>query len=117
MIRTQELAAARRVDGAEQYFTRARDFGFSKSVDETLAVWDEVLKWPWLSNLKTLFLSGVSVTGSPYLSRLTTFPGYRAAFEERVGRVDWETEYITPVDGDTCWHGLTWEKRPGSAAG
>jgi len=80
-----------------------------------LEVWDEVLKWPWLSNLKTLFLSGVSVTGSPYLSRLTTFPGYRAAFEERVGRVDWETEYITPVDGDTCWHGLTWEKRPGSA--
>lgn len=40
MIRTQELLAARRVDGAEQYFTRARDFGFSKSVDETLAKWD-----------------------------------------------------------------------------
>ncbi len=40
VIRTQELLAARRVDGAEQYFTRARDFGFSKSVDETLAVWD-----------------------------------------------------------------------------
>lgn len=40
VIRTQELLAARRVDGAEQYFTRARDFGFSKSVDETLATWD-----------------------------------------------------------------------------
>jgi LmbE family N-acetylglucosaminyl deacetylase len=40
VIRTQELLAARRVDGAEQYFTRARDFGFSKSVDETLAIWD-----------------------------------------------------------------------------
>jgi LmbE family N-acetylglucosaminyl deacetylase len=40
VIRTQELLAARRVDGAEQYFTRARDFGYSKRVDETLAIWD-----------------------------------------------------------------------------
>ncbi len=40
MIRTQELLAARRLDGAEQYFTRSRDFGFSKSVDETLRIWD-----------------------------------------------------------------------------
>lgn len=40
VIRTQELLAARKVDGAEQYFTRARDFGYSKSVDETLAVWN-----------------------------------------------------------------------------
>lgn len=40
VIRTQELLAARRTDGAEQFFTRARDFGYSKSVDETLAIWD-----------------------------------------------------------------------------
>jgi len=39
LIRTQELLAARRIDGAEQYFTRARDFGFSKSPDETLRIW------------------------------------------------------------------------------
>jgi LmbE family N-acetylglucosaminyl deacetylase len=35
-IRTQELLAARRVDGAEQFFSRANDFGFSKGPDETL---------------------------------------------------------------------------------
>ncbi|HEY1086377.1 MAG TPA: PIG-L family deacetylase, partial [Archangium sp.] len=40
VIRTQELLAARRLDGAEQYFTRARDFGYSKSVTETLEIWD-----------------------------------------------------------------------------
>ena len=40
VIRTEELLAARRVDGAEQFFTRAYDFGFSKSADETLAKWD-----------------------------------------------------------------------------
>ncbi len=40
LIRTQELLAARRVDGAEQYFTRARDFGYSKTAAETLSIWD-----------------------------------------------------------------------------
>lgn len=39
LIRTQELLAARRVDGAEQFFTRARDFGYSKTTDETLSIW------------------------------------------------------------------------------
>jgi LmbE family N-acetylglucosaminyl deacetylase len=39
VIRTQELLAARRMDGAEQYFTRARDFGYSKNPEETLRVW------------------------------------------------------------------------------
>src|SRR5213078_4757792 len=45
VIRTQELLAARRMDGAEQRFTRAVDFGFSKNADETLAFWghDSVL--------------------------------------------------------------------------
>ncbi|HEY8930205.1 MAG TPA: PIG-L family deacetylase [Mucilaginibacter sp.] len=41
LIRTQELLAARRVDGAEQFFTRANDFGFSKGPDETLKIWDK----------------------------------------------------------------------------
>jgi LmbE family N-acetylglucosaminyl deacetylase len=40
LIRTQELLAARRIDGAEQFFTRARDFGYSKSPDETLQIWE-----------------------------------------------------------------------------
>jgi LmbE family N-acetylglucosaminyl deacetylase len=40
IIRTQELLAARRIDGAEQFFSRALDFGFSKSPQETLSIWD-----------------------------------------------------------------------------
>jgi LmbE family N-acetylglucosaminyl deacetylase len=39
VIRTQELLAARRVDGAEQFFTRAIDFGFSKTADESIEKW------------------------------------------------------------------------------
>lgn len=45
-IRTQELLAARRIDGGEQFFTRANDFGFSKEPNETFAIWnkDEVME-------------------------------------------------------------------------
>jgi LmbE family N-acetylglucosaminyl deacetylase len=45
VIRTEELLAARRIDGARQFFTRMRDFGYSKRADETLATWghDEAL--------------------------------------------------------------------------
>lgn len=39
-IRTEELLAARRVDGAQQFFSRAYDFGFSKSAEETFRHWD-----------------------------------------------------------------------------
>ena len=59
LIRTQELLAARRVDGGKQLFSRANDFGFSKHPDETMKIWnkEEVLsdvvwairKWPLLS--------------------------------------------------------------------
>ncbi|MBB2150792.1 PIG-L family deacetylase [Pedobacter gandavensis] len=41
LIRTQELLAARRTDGAEQFFTRANDFGFSKTPEESFKIWDK----------------------------------------------------------------------------
>jgi LmbE family N-acetylglucosaminyl deacetylase len=40
LIRTQELLAARAQDGAEQYFSRAYEFGFSKSSEEALTIWN-----------------------------------------------------------------------------
>ena len=46
VIRSGELLAARRLDGAHQFFTRAEDFGFSKTIDEAFRFWprDSVLK-------------------------------------------------------------------------
>lgn len=41
LLRTQELLAARRIDGGEQRFTRANDFGYSKHPDETLEIWNK----------------------------------------------------------------------------
>ncbi|APG59430.1 PIG-L family deacetylase [Christiangramia salexigens] len=41
IIRTQELLAARKIDGGEQFFTRANDFGYSKTPAETLEIWNK----------------------------------------------------------------------------
>ncbi len=41
LIRTQELLAARRIDGGEQFFTRAYDFGYSKTPEETFNKWNK----------------------------------------------------------------------------
>ncbi|WP_139958107.1 PIG-L family deacetylase [Flavicella sediminum] len=41
VIRTQELLAARAIDGGSQLFSRANDFGYSKHPDETLEIWNE----------------------------------------------------------------------------
>ena len=41
VLRTQELLAARSIDGGEQYFTRAVDFGYSKHPTETLKIWNK----------------------------------------------------------------------------
>ncbi|SFU39579.1 GlcNAc-PI de-N-acetylase [Pustulibacterium marinum] len=41
VLRTEELLAARRVDGGEQFFSRANDFGYSKHPSETLEFWNE----------------------------------------------------------------------------
>ena len=41
LIRTQELIEARKIDGGEQFFSRANDFGYSKNPEETLQIWDK----------------------------------------------------------------------------
>ena len=41
VIRTQELIEARKIDGGEQFFSRANDFGYSKVPSETFAIWDK----------------------------------------------------------------------------
>ena len=41
VMRTEELIQARKVDGSHQFFTRAIDFGYSKTTDETLSLWNK----------------------------------------------------------------------------
>ncbi len=82
----------------------------------SLEAWDEVLKWPWLSELKWLRLHYARQVQAPdffyTVAELENLPAYRSAFEERAETVDWHTETVSPWDGHTCWRGLTWESRP-----
>jgi len=43
LIRTQELLMARKIDGGQQFFSRANDFGYSKNPEETFAIWNKEL--------------------------------------------------------------------------
>jgi LmbE family N-acetylglucosaminyl deacetylase len=69
VIRTQELLAARRNDGGRQYFTRARDFGFSKDYRQTLTKWDHQQVLSDIVRVIRLFRPDVLVT------RFSTEPG------------------------------------------
>jgi len=68
VLRTEELAALHRFDGAEQYFTRAVDFGFSFSIDETFQKWgrDEITA-DYVRMIRTIrpdVIFGMSPTGN-----------------------------------------------------
>src|SRR5215475_15991959 len=68
VLRTEELGAIHRFDGAEQYFTRAVDFGFSFSVDETFEKWgrDEILG-DYVRLIRTIrpdVITGLTPTGA-----------------------------------------------------
>jgi LmbE family N-acetylglucosaminyl deacetylase len=64
VIRTQELLAARRIDGGRQFFTRAIDFGYSKSPDETLRIWDRRQVLSDVVRVIRTFRPDVVITGS-----------------------------------------------------
>ncbi len=70
VLRTQELLEARKIDGARQFFSHAIDFGYSKSAEETLEIWDKEQVLGDLVYIIRYFQPDVI---------LTRFPGDRAA--------------------------------------
>ena len=65
VARTQELLAARRLDGGRQFFTRAKDFGFSKDFQETLRIWDKQQVLSDVVRIIRVFRPDVIVTRFP----------------------------------------------------
>ncbi len=63
LARTHELLAARRVDGARQYFTRALDYGFSKDVNEALRMWEHKKLLGDVVRIYRLFRPDVVIAG------------------------------------------------------
>ncbi|HXU38668.1 MAG TPA: PIG-L family deacetylase [Blastocatellia bacterium] len=118
VMRTEELLAARRLDGAQQFFSRAFDFGFSKSRAETLAKWDrEAVLADMVRVIRTfrplVIVSAWSGTpndghGHHQASGLLTQEAYRAAadpsrFPEQIseGLRVWQARklYVRSFDG------------------
>src|SRR4029077_17286968 len=68
VLRTEELAALHRFDGAEQYFTRAVDFGFSFSIEETFEKWGhEEILGDYVRLIRTIrpdVIAGLTPTGA-----------------------------------------------------
>lgn len=104
LIRTQELLAARRIDGALQYFTRAVDFGFSKTAAETFEQWhkDSVLSdvvWVIRSFQPDVIITRFPTTGEGghghhTASAILAEEAFEAAADP--GRFQWQLKYVQP---------------------
>ena len=102
IIRTQELLAARRIDGAEQFFTRANDFGYSKNPEETFEIWrkDTILSdMVWIiRNFKPdIIISRFPTTGEGghghhTASAILTLEAYSAAADP--ARFPWQLKFV-----------------------
>jgi LmbE family N-acetylglucosaminyl deacetylase len=71
VIRSQELLAARRVDGGRQFFTRAIDFGYSKTPEETLRIWDREQVLADVVRIYRMYQPDVVITRFPHADRDT----------------------------------------------
>jgi LmbE family N-acetylglucosaminyl deacetylase len=104
LIRTQELLAARQIDGAEQFFTRAIDFGFTKTASETLEKWghDRILGdvvWVIRSYRPDVIIQGFSGTprdghGQHQVSGILSREAYEAAADP--ARFPEQLRYVKP---------------------
>jgi uncharacterized protein (TIGR02996 family) len=75
-----------------------------------IEAWDEVLKWPLLSRLSWLRLSDAQQVNPPSIltvAKIEDLSEYREAFERKVKGIDWESEFVTPWDGNASWKGLS----------
>src|ERR1022692_2102584 len=123
LIRTQELLAARRIDGAEQFFTRARDFGFSKSPAETLRIWGKdavlgdmvtVIRRFRPDIIVTRFSPGPADThGHHTASAILAMEAFRAAADPHFHPEEL-TGGVTPWQaGRLLWNRSSWNIKPG----
>jgi LmbE family N-acetylglucosaminyl deacetylase len=123
LIRTEELLAARRIDGAEQFFTRARDFGYSKSPEETLRIWGKDAVLADVVTVVRRFRPDVIVTrfspepsdthGHHTASAVLALEAFRAAADPRFHPEEL-THGVTPWQARRIfWNRSSWNLKPG----
>src|SRR4051812_6555760 len=123
LVRTQELLAARRIDGGEQFFTRARDFGFSKSPEETLKIWGKEAVLADMVAVIRRFRPDVIVTrfspepsdthGHHTASAILALEAFRAAADPKF-HPEQLTGGVTPWQARRIlWNRSSWSIKPG----
>jgi LmbE family N-acetylglucosaminyl deacetylase len=123
LIRTQELLAARRIDGAEQFFTRARDFGYSKSPEETLRIWGKDAILSDVVSVIRRFRPDVIVTrfspepsdthGHHTASAMLAVEAFRAAADPRFHPEELSAEVTTWQARRLLWNRSGFSIKPG----
>lgn len=103
-----------RLLGASANFANLEALDLGRS-SFSLEMWDEVLEWPCLANLKWLRLHYARQVQAPdfryTVAKLEDLPEYRSKFESKVATVDWDTEFINPYDRNAWWQGFRWTDR------
>jgi LmbE family N-acetylglucosaminyl deacetylase len=117
LIRTQELLAARRIDGGQQFFTRANDFGFSKNVTETFETWNKAEILSDVVKVYNEFQPDVIITRFPPDERAGH--GHHTASavlaQEAFGASTWKPKRLFTNTG-RWWNQTINEKSPGVVA-
>lgn len=84
-----------------------------RAVHATSEVWAALLEMPQLTSLKKAWLCEAAEVGTPWIpivGYVSEMPQWRAAFEQRVAEVDWESRFIDPWNGGV-WRGISWGDR------
>jgi LmbE family N-acetylglucosaminyl deacetylase len=122
LIRAQELLAATRGYGVKLYFTRARDFGFSKTPEETEKIWGDQVLEDMVRVIRTfrpnivinhfggvhsghghhqaagmLTPKAVGLAADPSF-QLTPLPDYASGFSSPLGEAPWKTAHLLKLD-------------------
>jgi LmbE family N-acetylglucosaminyl deacetylase len=122
LIRTQELLAARRIDGGEQFFTRANDFGYSKSPEEAFEIWNKdsiladvvwtIRKFQPDIIVCRFFTDGCGGHGHHTASALLAEEAYDAAADPK--RFPSQLKYVSVWQAKRLvWNSYSWTRKPG----
>lgn len=120
LIRTQELLAARRTDGGSQFFSRALDFGYSKSPEESFRFWDkqEILDdvvWVIRKFQPDVIINrfaheGYNGHGHHTASAMLSLEAFELAADPKA--FPHQLEYVEPWQARQLWHNVStwWDK-------
>ena len=117
VLRTQELLAARRIDGGNQFFSTAKDFGYSKHPNEAFTIWDEEALLAQVVQLIRSFRPDIIINRFDHLTPGTTHGQHTASamlsFEafhiaNKTDAFPQQLEKLNPWKPHRLFHNVSW---------